>query len=248
MIDVIFHARALVLGHAMGRPLATVELTVRAGEFWCILGPNGCGKSTLLKVLLGQLGPLGGALDRGNAYPIGAQIGIVPQRTDFPDTVPVSLYEFVELGLVGTGTPRREVRARVEEALGRVSLGDRSRAPYLSLSGGQRQRGVLARALVRRPSLLLLDEPTNGLDPTSEHELVATLTRLHAAGGITMLLVTHDLALAAQCATHAALFDRGVVSAGTIAETLTPQRLESAYGLPPAAAAGLAAAAAEVRR
>ncbi len=244
----LFSTRSLVLGYAPGRPLATIDLVVKEGEFWCVLGSNGCGKSTLLKVLLKQLMPLGGTLELGPAFPPSARIGIVPQRTDFPDTVPVSLGEFVELGLVGTGVGRREAKVRVEEALARVALGDRCLASYLSLSGGQRQRGVLARALARRPTLLLLDEPTNGLDPTSEHELVETLARLHAAGGITLLLVTHDLMLAAQCATHAAIFDHGQVMAGSMRDVLTPARLQSAYGLPTAAAAGLAAAAAEAHQ
>jgi ABC-type Mn2+/Zn2+ transport system ATPase subunit len=248
-MSILFSLRSLALGYAPGRALATVDLSVQAGEFWCILGPNGCGKSTLLKVLLGQLPALGGALDYGPAFPPSAAIGVVPQRTDFPDTVPVSLREFVELGLVGTRIGAREARARVSEALERVGLGDRPKAiAYHALSGGQRQRGSLARALARRPTLLLLDEPTNGLDPTSEHALVQTLARLHAQGGMTMLLVTHDLALAAQCATHAALFDRGTVTAGAITEVLTPDRLRSAYGLPAAAAAGLAAAVVEAHR
>ncbi len=248
MTTPLFSTRSLVLGYAPGCPLATIDLTVAEGEFWCVLGPNGCGKSTLLKVLLGQLAPLGGTLTLASSFPHSARIGIVPQRTDFPDTVPVSLREFVELGLVGTGARGMEAKDRVEEALARVALGDRPNAAYLSLSGGQRQRGVLARALARRPTLLLLDEPTNGLDPTSEHELVETLAKLHAGGGMTILLVTHDLALASQCATHAALFDRGQVSAGSIVEVLTPERLQHAYGLQPAAASGLAAAVAEARR
>ncbi len=236
----LFSARRLGLGYRVDRLLATVDLDVAQGEFWCVLGPNGCGKSTLIKVLLGQLRPLGGTLVPGPDFPPAAAIGIVPQRTDFPDTVPVSLREFVELGLIGTGVNRREARARVSEALERVALGDRPDASFLSLSGGQRQRGVLARALARRPTLLLLDEPTNGLDPTSEHELVETLARLHAEGGITLVLVTHDLALAAQCATHAALFDHGVVTAGPIGSVITVDRLQSAYGLPAAVARGLA--------
>jgi ABC-type Mn2+/Zn2+ transport system ATPase subunit len=244
----LFTARALALGYASGRILATVDLAVAEGEFWCVLGPNGCGKSTLLKVLLGQLPPRGGRLERGPAFPVEARIGVVPQRTDFPDTVPVSLREFVELGLVGTGARGRVARARIEHALERVSLADKARQPYHSLSGGQRQRGSLARALVREPSLLLLDEPTNGLDPTSEHELVELIARLHAQGGMTLLLVTHDLTLAARCATHAALFDRGTVIAGSLAAALTAPRLASAYGMPPTAAAGLAAAAAEAHR
>jgi ABC-type Mn2+/Zn2+ transport system ATPase subunit len=248
MSDLLFTARALVLGYAAGRPLATVDLVVRAGQFWCILGPNGCGKSTMIKVLLGQLSPLGGKLEKGPGFPPSARIGVVPQRTDFPDTVPVSLAEFVGLGLVGTGLRGARARKRVHDSLARVGLEGKARQAYHALSGGQRQRGSLARALARDPALLLLDEPTNGLDPTSEHELVELIARLHAQGGMTLLLVTHDLALAAQCATHAALFDRGSVSAGSVADALTASRLESAYGLPAAAAEGLAAAAAEAHR
>jgi ABC-type Mn2+/Zn2+ transport system ATPase subunit len=248
MSGALFAMSDLVLGYAPGRPLATVGLAMSEGEFWCVLGPNGCGKSTLIKALLGQLPPLAGSIEYGPAFPAQSRIGIVPQRSDFPDTVPVSLAEFVELGLVGTHTRLDQARGRVEAALARVGLSEHRRSAFTSLSGGQRQRGVLARALARQPTLLLLDEPTNGLDPTSEHDLVDTLRMLHREDRISVLLVTHDLTVAARCATHAAIFDRGRVVSGPLVDVITADRLQSAYALPPAVARGLATAAAEAHR
>ena len=100
-----------------------------------------------------------------------------------------------------------------------------------SLSGGQRQRALLARALIRRPRTLLFDEPTSGLDLTAEHALLRLLERLHQEEGLTVVVVTHDLSLAARYATHVAAFHQGSVTAGTRDVVLTDEILRRVYGM-----------------
>lgn len=140
--------------------------------------------------------------------------------------------EFVHLGLVRTGVRGRAAADRVGWALERVGLLDLRWRDYWSLSGGQRQRALIARGLVRKPRLLILDEPTNGLDITAEESLTRLVRELHADLHISVIFVTHVIALAFKNATHAALFGGGRVLAGRSTEVLEPKNLERAYGAP----------------
>jgi ABC-type cobalamin/Fe3+-siderophores transport system ATPase subunit len=139
--------------------------------------------------------------------------------------------EFVLLGTVGTRLRRREYRAHLAWALARVGLQDLAAQSYWSLSGGQRQRALVARALVRRPSLLLLDEPTNGLDLPTAEAFLQCLADLHRQEQVTLLFVTHDVALAARYGTHAVLVRAGSAVAGPLQEVLTQRHLERVYGV-----------------
>jgi zinc transport system ATP-binding protein len=215
--------------------LRGVEIRIGAGEFWFFLGPNGQGKTTLLRCILGLLTPTSGRMEMGAALAGRAgreRIGFVPQRCDLNPTLPTTVREFVGLGLVGIRCERAEREERLGWALGKVGLGGREGASYWSLSGGQKQRALLARALVRKPRLLVLDEPTNGLDLTSEEALLNFLTELHEREGITIVFVTHDLAIAARHGTHFALFHDGTVTAGPEAEVLHGDMLQKTFGLP----------------
>lgn len=224
----IIAAEGLALGYGREPVLSDVRWRVARGEAWFLLGPNGRGKSTLLKAIMGGLTPLAGTLhvacDR-NA------IGFVPQRCDLNPALPTTVREFVSLGLVGLKVRAVDEKLRMCRALERVGLADLASADYWSLSGGQRQRALLARALIREPDLLILDEPTNGLDVPSEEALLACLDTLRAGTGITVLFVTHDLALAARHATHVALFGRGTLETGPRAELLAPERLARIFGM-----------------
>jgi ABC-type cobalamin/Fe3+-siderophores transport system ATPase subunit len=119
----------------------------------------------------------------------------------------------------------------LEWALTKVGLQDRTGQGYWSLSGGQRQRALVARALVRQPRLLLLDEPTNGLDLPTADALLHLLAALNQEEGLTLLFVTHDIAIAARYATHALLLRAGRVIAGPIQTVLTQRHLEHVYGV-----------------
>jgi ABC-type Mn2+/Zn2+ transport system ATPase subunit len=208
--------------------LSGVNLAVREGEFWFFLGPNGEGKTTLVRTLLGALRPRQGRLER-NVGP--DRVGFVPQRCDFNRSLPMTVREFVLLGLAGLRVPRAEEGERLSGALAHVNLSGFEKKDYWSLSGGQRQRTLVARALVRRPRLLILDEPTNGLDPAAETALLDGLRRVNREEGLAIVFVTHFISLAARAASHVALFRQGAVAAGPRAQTLTDAELTRTYGV-----------------
>jgi ABC-type cobalamin/Fe3+-siderophores transport system ATPase subunit len=156
-------------------------------------------------------------------------VGFVPQRSDPNPTLPTTVREFVSLGLAGI---RDEAAPRIEEALGNVGLTGFARRSLWTLSGGERQRALVARALVRRPRLLLVDEPTNHLDPVAEHTLLESICDLHCREGLTVVFVTHDLALAGKYGSHVALFAGGEVRSGPAERLLSASELKWAFGVP----------------
>jgi ABC-type cobalamin/Fe3+-siderophores transport system ATPase subunit len=229
--EVIVKTTGLRLGYGQRVVLAQVNIEIRAGEFWFFLGPNGEGKTTLLRAILGMIRPQAGQLWVHPALGHRERIGFVPQRCDLNPTLPTTVREFVLLGLVGLDTSRREAAVRLGWALERVGLGRLEGKDYWSLSGGQRQRALVARTLVRRPSVLMLDEPTNGLDLAAEDAVLRFLAELNRKQQQTLLFVTHNLAIAARYATHIALFHAGEVVSGSRQEVLNRQTLERIYGV-----------------
>jgi ABC-type Mn2+/Zn2+ transport system ATPase subunit len=159
-------------------------------------------------------------------------LGFVPQHCDLTPTLPTTLREFVLLGLVGIRCDKPERHERLAWALDQVGLRGLESSNYWSLSGGQRQRALVARALVRRPRLLVADEPTSGLDLSVESALYESLAELNRADRLTVVLVTHDLAVAARYGSHLALVHDGHVDAGRTNEILQPGNLERAYRVP----------------
>jgi len=207
-------------------------MEVRRGEIWFFVGPNGSGKTTLLRAILGLLEPRAGELSLDPIVAPRELIGFVPQRCDLNPTLPTTVREFVLLGLVGLRVHRRDERERLAWALAKVGLAAMARRNYWALSGGQRQRALVARTLIRRPSLLILDEATTGLDVPTTEEFLHTIAELNRADGLTILFVTHDLTLATRHATHVALFAGGRVTAGPGRDVLNPENLQRAYGVP----------------
>jgi len=219
-------ARHYLLGGEVVRALDGVTFSIARGEWVAIVGQSGSGKSTLMN-LLGCLDTptagsyrLAGADVQGLADDALAdlrnrEIGFVFQT--FQLLPRATALANVELPLVYRGEPRRERRARAEEALRSVGLGNRMHHRPNELSGGQRQRVAIARALVGEPSLLLADEPTGNLDSATGEEIMRLFAELHRRGH-TLLLVTHEARLAARCPRAIRLVDGRVVSDGPGAE------------------------------
>lgn len=226
--ETLLRAEGLALGYGGHEVLRDVDLVVSRGELWFLLGGNGAGKTSFLRCLLGLLETRRGTLELRTGK---ERIGFVPQRCEMNPSLPTTVGEFVDLGLVGTGVvARAERRERLAQALATVGLAGMEPRDYWSLSGGQRQRCLIARALVRDPALLVLDEPTSGVDPASEDALLRFLVEINAERLLTMLFVTHDVELAARHATHVALFSGGRVIAGEKKDVMTEENLRRAYG------------------
>lgn len=228
----IIEARGLAIAYGGRTVLQRVDLTVNRGELWFLLGGNGTGKTSFIRAVLGLVRPSAGELRLDPVEASRAHIGFVPQRCDLNATLRTTVREFVSLGMVGSSGARGSARAtRLASALARVGLDDRATVDYQSLSGGMRQRASIARALVRQPRLLIFDEPTAGLDVAAEQAILGLVAGLNRDQGLTALIVTHDLQIAARYASHVALFHGGGVTAGPREEVLSSQSLARVYGL-----------------
>ncbi|MCB9520113.1 MAG: metal ABC transporter ATP-binding protein [Myxococcales bacterium] len=211
--------------------LPPVSASIYPGELWVIVGPNGAGKSTLLKTALGLLRPLGGRVSRGGT------IGYVPQRSRFEDGVPGRSIDVVCSG-AGRGWsflrpwtgPATRTRAR--SVLREVGAEPQSQSAFATLSEGQRQRVAIARALVDRPDLLVLDEPTSAMDVVAEHRVMELLETLRRTRGCGVLMVSHNLPVVAEFATHALILDREgpLALAGPVAELGDRPEVVARYG------------------
>ncbi len=220
------------LGYGRRVILGNVNFEVRTGDFWFIVGPNGEGKTTLLRAILRRLSPLSGKFEYTGDFALRDHVGFVPQSCNFNPTLPTTIREFVTLGTVGIEQRQLTKGDHLAWALEKVGLAGMAHCDYWSLSGGQRQRALVARALVRCPSILIADEPTSGLDLCVEDSLLKSLAELNRAERLTLILVTHDLAVAARYGTHFALVHDGRVEAGPAGVILNPAALEQAYRVP----------------
>jgi putative ABC transport system ATP-binding protein len=198
--------------------LGGVNLHIEKGELVAIMGPSGSGKTTLLN-LIGCLDkPTSGSyyfegrevsrLSSGELARIrGQKVGFVFQTFNLLPRL--SALANVELGMRYAGGIDRH---QAMEALARVGLSERANHRPTELSGGEQQRVAIARALVKNPPLILADEPTGNLDSRSGEEVISILTSLHAAQGITLIMVTHDHNIAHHCQRIINLKDGQVVS------------------------------------
>jgi ABC-2 type transport system ATP-binding protein len=198
-----------------GRTVAVdgVDLDVREGDRYGLLGPNGSGKTTLVRMLLGLVFATRGEIEvLGRPVPrrVKEVLPSIGAMVEGPGAYP-HLSGRTNLNLLdaaGPGGGRRDRRRRVDEVLERVGLAGIDRRPVRAYSLGMRQRLGLAAALLRRPKLLILDEPTNGLDPRGIREIRQLLTELNA-DGTTVFLSSHLLAEVEALCTRVGVMDRG---------------------------------------
>ncbi|ASD20953.1 peptide ABC transporter ATP-binding protein [Cryobacterium sp. LW097] len=199
--------------------LNKVTLSIPDGQMVAIQGPTGGGKSTLLQMLGALDRPTEGTIELGSADlsklgqgPLGQirarEIGFVFQGFNLIPTL--TAQENVETALAPLGVPTAERISRAAAALDSVGLGERGSHLPAELSGGQQQRVAIARALVKEPTVLLADEPTGNLDEQTRDEIMDLLEGLWRAKGLTLIVVTHDSAVAKR-AQRRLLIKQGVV-------------------------------------
>ena len=214
-------------------------LSPERGDVVSLIGPSGSGKSTLLRVLIGLTPPTGGTVriggeainyaDKAGLKSLRRRMSIVFQQFNLFQNM--SVLDNLTLAPVRTlGVARAEAEARARDLLANVGLADKAGSYPDQLSGGQQQRVAIARALAMQPEILLLDEVTSALDPERVGEVLETIRSL-ASTGITMLLVSHEMAFVREISTKVVMMDEGRVveqgSPSAIFETPTQARTKS---------------------
>lgn len=230
------------VGFAYGRQAVIEDLTleVAEGDFFAVIGPNGSGKTTLLRLVLGSLTPrvgdievFGRPLNQYRRRELARRIALVPQGS-----IPVFSFAVEEIVRMGRaphlnllGFEAAEDLDEAARAIAAVGLEALARRPLDQLSGGEQQRVWIARALCQQPRLMLLDEPTAALDMGHQLQIMRLLARLRRERGMTVVMVSHDLNLAAMFATRMLLIHGGrAVCSGTPKEVLQPAHIRTAYG------------------
>ena len=189
-----------------GKPvLQGLNFEVFAGDYLCIVGENGSGKSTLMKTILGLQPPISGRILTGDGLRKN-EIGYLPQQTVVQKDFPASVREIVLSGCQGRCGSRpfynNEEKQLTAEAMDKMQITRLARRCYRELSGGQQQRVLLARALCATQKMLLLDEPVSGLDPKVTAEMYTLIEKLNREDGITVIMISHDVAAAVRYVSH----------------------------------------------
>lgn len=235
------HVKDVSVGYGERTVLDTLNVDIKRGAVTSIVGPNGCGKSTLLRTMSRLLNPTKGeiVLDGKSIHDIptrklATQLGLLPQSPIAPDGIVVA-------DLVGRGrTPHQGILGRwsqqdydiVAEALETTGISDLAERSIDELSGGQRQRVWIAMALAQRTDTLLLDEPTTYLDVKHQLDVLDLLTELNRDRGTTIVMVLHDLNLAARYSDELVAVSGGKVFAhGHPREVITKENVKSVFGI-----------------
>ena len=232
----------LSAGYGEKTILHSIVLSVTTGSLLGIIGPNGAGKTTLLRVLGGALPFTAGSLlihgkdiRSFRRRELAQVIGFVPQTLDVPVAFTVS--EFVAMGrtpyVSGWSRLSHEDDAAIHKAMEMTDIQGLESRLVDELSAGEKQRAVVAMALAQDPQVLLLDEPTAHLDIQHAWNLMALIVKLNTEHGVTVVLSSHDLNLAAEFCSHLLLMEEGrTVAHGTPVEVLDAERLSRVYEHP----------------
>lgn len=222
-----------------------VDLAIRPGEKWVLLGPNGCGKTSLVRILSLWLHPTSGeirfdgeALGRFDVRRARRSIAHVSASLAADLRPAISVHDAVMAGIEGALETwwhqwRPEDAARARDSLARLGVGHLAEREFGSISSGEQQRVLIARALVDEPSLVVLDEPTARLDAGGREQLVSTLESLAAESpDLPVVMVTHHVEEIPRSTTHCALMASGrLMAAGEIADVLGADTLSECFGV-----------------
>lgn len=233
----LVEAQSVSLQAGSRRLVTGLDWQVRRGEFWCVLGRNGAGKSTLLHVLsalrradAGEIRIAGQPLATLSALQLARQRGLMPQQT--VDSFSFSVHEAVAIGRtpwrLGNTWDSRQDEQIVRAALAQVGMQHRIDDDILLLSGGERQRVAFAALLAQQPALMLLDEPTAHQDVAQQLLLMRLMRQLSEHHAV--IASCHDINLAARFATHVLLLGPGFHLAGQVADVLSADALQRAFG------------------
>lgn len=214
--------------------LQDLSFEVQAGQRLAVVGPNGAGKTTLFKVIAGILDPTHGSIAiHGHGPGKHVCVGYVPQRAQVDLKFPVTVREVVMMGRVRDigllRWPNREDWQKVEAALRRVGMGEDRERRIGEISAGQQQRMFLAQAVAQEAKLVLLDEPLSGVDLPNQEAILKILDDLRD-DGVTVLVGTHDINLAAERFDKVMLLNRRIIAFGHPGEVFTQAALEETYG------------------
>ena len=209
--------RDLALSYDGKTVVSGLNFDICAGSYVCILGENGTGKSTLMRALLGLKRPEHGTIAYGEGFSHGSA-GYLPQQSAIQRDFPASVSEVVRSGCLRGGLfrpfyPRAE-KARADANMDRLHILPLRKRCYRDLSGGQQQRVLLARALCAASHVLFLDEPAAGLDPVVTADFYRLIAQLNGEG-MTIVMVSHDVAAALRYATHILLIKHRQLFWGT---------------------------------
>ena len=220
--------------------LQDVSIHVEKGDIYGIIGFSGAGKSTLIRLVNGLETP-----DTGNVIVQGEnlgnlkktqlrklrrKIGMVFQQFNLLESKTV--YHNIALPLILEKAPKEEIDKKVKEVLRFVELEDKKDVYVSQLSGGQKQRVGIARALTTTPDILLCDEATSALDPTTTKAILALLKEINQKYGITIVIITHEMAVVQEIGTHVAIIDHGeLAESGTVEEVFTHPKSKAARKL-----------------
>lgn len=210
-----------------GEPLFTdLNLTINRGEFVAIIGPNGSGKTSFVKLLLGLYQPTS-----GHVHVHENRIGYVPQALNKDEYSPMTVRELLSLKMQKSSFwfPRKGQEERLRAVLRRTHVEQVLDTNVRHLSGGEFQRVMIAYALVGDPGLLILDEPVSGIDIHGEQEFFDMIEEIHAAGDITVMMISHDIDVVYRYATQVICLNRKLVCQGIPSAVLTRETIEQTF-------------------
>jgi iron complex transport system ATP-binding protein len=222
------------------RILSDISFDVAPGEFFCVIGRNGAGKSTLLKCIAGITGGYGGEINicgrRASGIPARDRsrlVAYVPQGS--PGDVPYTVRDFLEMSRYpwhGVSSEADDAR-EIAEAMDMTEIAAFAGRRISSLSGGERQKVMIASAIAQRTSAILMDEPTTYLDYAHQMEAMDMMSGVNRLRGVSMIIVTHDINLAAELSgTVAAMSEGRLVWAGPPSGLFEEARLKEIFGVP----------------